>query len=80
MTTYYKLVAREEDADFESYGNDADGILFPVERDAESINDIIKQRDRAVVMAVKWCDRKHNDWQEVKRMLDKCIPPPEEGE
>jgi len=31
-----------------------------------------KQRDRLLTLAVKWCDRSHQDWNEIKAIYDEC--------
>jgi len=31
-----------------------------------------KQRDRLLTLAVKWCDKSHHDWEEIRAIGDKC--------
>ena len=35
----------------------------------------IKERDRLGVLAVKWCDKKHHDWDEILNILDQPNEP-----
>lgn len=31
-----------------------------------------KQRDRLLTLAIKWCDRNHHDFEEIKAIYDDC--------
>lgn len=33
-------------------------------------NKTVKERDRLLVLATKWCDKSHHDWEEIKRIAD----------
>ena len=56
--TYYKLVARREDADFEAYGGDEKGYLFPVAHDKPdnwiSVDDRLPEDNQSVIATRKF--------------------------
>ena len=55
--TYYKLVARREDADFEAYGGDEKGYLFPVVHDKpDKVQEIEKLEAQILAMHVVLAD------------------------
>lgn len=36
------------------------------------IEELEKQRDRLLTLTVKWCDKSHHDWEEIKAIGDEC--------
>lgn len=42
--------------------------LVPDSKAANQVNEIKKERDRLLTLAVKWCDINHHDWDEISKM------------
>ena len=47
-------------------------VLEKQYRDAlNRIDNLICERDRLLVLSIKWCDRNHHDWKEITYIADK---------
>jgi len=52
--------------------NDLELVQDDPEYAAALIGRYRAERDRLFTLAVKWCDKSHHDWEEIKAMWDEC--------
>jgi len=54
------------------YAGCIEEIYHQIQSRAYKIKELETQRNRLLTLAVKWCDKSHHDWEEIKSICDEC--------